>query len=178
MMTMPGSSVAVPWPTSLYTAQLVLRPVEAADVPAISRLWTDPDVRRYVGGPVAADEVARRQRGCVGLPGSFCAINCADGTVVGLITMTPDSVRGGQAEVSYQFLPEHWGHGYAREAVSAAVTWALQEISPARPVVAVTQEANDRSRCLVESIGMTLGSSFGSSRMPLFGGLAARRGRR
>jgi RimJ/RimL family protein N-acetyltransferase len=134
--------------------------VEAADVPAISRLWTDPEVRRYLGGPVAADEVARRERGYVGLPGSFCAVNCADGTVLGLVTMTPDSGRGGQAEVSYQFLPEHWGHGYAREAVSAVVTWALQEISPVRPVVAVTQDANDRSRRLLESIGMILMDSF------------------
>ena len=160
MVTVPGSSAAVPWPTSLSTARLVLRPVEAADVPAISRLWTDPEVRRYLGGPVAADEVARRQRGCAGLPGSFCAINCAGRTVLGLVAITPDSARGGRAEVSYQFLPEHWGHGYAREAVSAVVTWAQQEISPVRPVVAVTQEGNDRSRHLLESIGMILTDSF------------------
>lgn len=65
------------------------------------------------------------------------------------------------AEVSYQFLPEHWGRGYAREAVGAVVSWALREISPAPPVVvAVTREVNDRSRRLLESIGMTLIDSF------------------
>lgn len=108
--------------TLLSTARLVLRPVEAADVPAFSRLWTDPEVRRYLGGPVAADEVARREREYVGAPGTFGVVSRTDGTVLGLVTMTPDSARDGQAEVSYQFLPEHWGHGYAREAVIAVVT--------------------------------------------------------
>lgn len=161
MMVVSCSSVAVPWPTSLSTARLVLRPVEAADIPAISRLWTDSQVRWYLGGPVAADEVARRERGYVGAPGTFAVVSRVDGTVLGLVTMTPDSARDGQAEVSYLFLPEHWGHGYAREAVSAVVSWALQAISPPPPVVvAVTQEANDRSRRLLESIGMIHVVSF------------------
>jgi RimJ/RimL family protein N-acetyltransferase len=58
--------------------------------------------------------------------------------------------------VSYQFLPEHWGQGYGREAVSAATAWAMANINPAPPVViAVTQEANKNSRRLLEAIGMT-----------------------
>jgi RimJ/RimL family protein N-acetyltransferase len=160
MMVVSYSSVAVPWPMSLSTTRLVLRPVEVADIPAISRLWTDPQVRQYLGGPVGADEVARRERGYAGSPGTFGVISRTDETVLGLVTMTPDSARDGQAEVSYLFLPEHWGHGYAREAVSAVVTWALQTISPPPVVVAVTQEANERSRHLLESVGMTLIDNF------------------
>lgn len=157
IMTCPSG--ALPWPTSLSTVRLVLRPVEASDVPAISRLWTDPEVRRYLGGPVAADEAARRQRARVGSPGSFGVVSRTNGTVLGLITLEPASERDGQAEVSYQFLPEHWGHGYAREAISAVITWALQEVC-LPVVVAVTQEANDRSRRLIECIGMILIGSF------------------
>jgi RimJ/RimL family protein N-acetyltransferase len=161
MMVVPCSSVAVPWPASLSTARLVLRPVEAADVPAVSRLWTDPEVRRYLGGPVATDEVARRMRGFEHLPGNFVVVSRTHKTVLGLVTVIPDSDRGSRAEVSYRFLPEHWDHGYAREAVSAVVTWALREITPPpSTVVAVTQEANDRSRHLLESIGMILIDSF------------------
>lgn len=161
MMAVPCSSVAVPWPTSLSTARLALRPAEAADIPAVSRLWTDPGVRRYLGGPVAADEVARRMRGFERSSGNFVVVSRADATVLGLVTVIPGSDRGSRAEVSYRFLPEHWGRGYAREAVSAVVTWALREISPPpSAVVAVTQEANDRSRHLYESIGMILIDSF------------------
>jgi RimJ/RimL family protein N-acetyltransferase len=161
MMVVSCSSVVVPWPTSLSTTRLVLRPVETADVPAVCRLWTDPAVRRYLGGPVAADEVARRVRGFEHVPGNFVVVNRTNGTVLGLVTVIPDSDGGSRAEVSYRFLPEQWGHGYAREAVGTVVTWALREISPPpATVVAVTQEANDRSRHLLESIGMTLIDSF------------------
>jgi len=75
MMVVSCSSVVVPWPTSLSTTRLVLRPVETADVPAVSRLWTDPEVRRYLGGPVAAVEVARRMRGFEHVPGNFVVVS-------------------------------------------------------------------------------------------------------
>jgi RimJ/RimL family protein N-acetyltransferase len=160
-MVVSCSSVAVPWPASLSTARLVLRPVDAADVPAVSRLWTDPEVRQYLGGPVAAAEVARRMRGFEHVPGNFVVVSRTNGTALGLVTVIPASDRGSRAEVSYRLLPEHWGHGYAREAVGAVVTWALREISPPpSTVVAVTHEASDRSRHLLESIGMTLIDSF------------------
>lgn len=161
MTVVSCSSVAVPWPALLSSARLVLRPAEAADVPAVSRLWTDPEVRRYLGGPVSVDEVARRMRGFEHSPGNFVVASRTNRTVLGLVTVIPDPDRDSRAEVSYRFLPEHWGHGYAREAVSAAVTWALREISPPpSTVVAVTQEANGRSRHLLESIGMILIGSF------------------
>ena len=61
----------VPWPVTLSTARLLLRPIESADVPEICRLWTDAVVRRYLGGPVAADEVVRRGELCVSAPALF-----------------------------------------------------------------------------------------------------------
>jgi|HubBroStandDraft_1064217.scaffolds.fasta_scaffold310381_2 RimJ/RimL family protein N-acetyltransferase len=151
----------VPWPATVFTARLVLRPIEPADVPVISRLWTDPVVRRYLGGPVAADEVARRDELCVGVPDLFSVVRSSDEAVLGLVVIEPVSDHSepsacGNTEVSYQFLPEYWGHGYGREAVSAAIAWALENISPAPPVViAVTQEANKNSLRLLEAIGMT-----------------------
>ena len=155
-----------PWPATLVTARLVLRPIELADVPAISRLWTDPVVRQYLGGPVAAEEVSRRDELCVDAPMLFSVVRTADASVLGLVVIEPVSrhsqpIANGHTEVSYQLLPEHWGHGYGREAVSAAITWALANISPAPPVViAVTQEANKNSRRLLSAIGMTPVESF------------------
>ncbi|MFB7455889.1 GNAT family N-acetyltransferase [Streptomyces sp. NPDC056188] len=43
--------------------------------------------------------------------------------LVGMVTIEPDSARGG-TEVWYTFLPEWWGRGLGREAVAAAVEWA------------------------------------------------------
>lgn len=149
-----------PWPATVQTDRLLLRPIEPADVPVVSRLMTDPEVRRYLGGPVAPDEVARRESACVGATTMFSVTRLSDDVVLGLIVIDPDtdpeSHAAGDAEVSYQFLPEFWGHGYAREAVGAAVQWALQNVTPAAPaVIAITQVANSRSRHLLKAIGMT-----------------------
>ncbi|WP_078868548.1 GNAT family N-acetyltransferase [Streptomyces sp. NRRL B-1347] len=147
------------WPTTLATERLTLRPVARPDVPHAVRLWTDPQVRRHLGGPVPADVVRARERHCVGVPGAFAVVR-HDGEVLGLVVAEPDG-HDGRTEVSYQLLPEHWGHGYAREAVHAVVAWAGQAIRSAIPgVVAVTQRANTRSRHLLDTLGATAADHF------------------
>ncbi|MGW0536944.1 GNAT family N-acetyltransferase [Streptomyces sp. NPDC003032] len=143
----------------LTTARLVLRPIERADVPQLSRLWTDPEVRRHLGGPVAEDVVRERERRCVGAPGAFTVVRARDHVVLGLVTVEP-AARQGCAEISYQLLPEHWGRGYAREAVGAAAARALASASGGTDVVAVTQEANSRSRQLLEALGARVVERF------------------
>ncbi|MEU3610264.1 GNAT family N-acetyltransferase [Streptomyces sp. NPDC035033] len=145
----PGGAV-------LRTARLLLRPVRGADVPALTRLWTDPEVRRHLGGPVVEPVVRIRQRRIVGAPGCHAVVRAEDGVLLGLVTVEAEG-RGGEAEVSYQFLPEHWGSGYAREAVAAVVARTL-ETAPS--VVAVTQEANHRSRRLLEAVGLEHAGDF------------------
>lgn len=142
--------------SDLTTERLLLRPVRAADVPAVTRLWTDPEVRAHLGGPVTEQVVRIRQRRVVGAPGVHAVVRAGDGVLLGLVTVEPGA-RDGETEVSYQFLPEHWGHGYAREAV-AAVLDATLRATPT--VVALTQEANHRSRRLLEAVGMTHVASF------------------
>ncbi|MFJ3767209.1 GNAT family N-acetyltransferase [Streptomyces sp. NPDC090082] len=159
-MTVPPHSAPLPESESpvgpLVTERLVLRAVRSADLPAVTRLWTDPEVRRHLGGPVIDSVVRIRQRRIVGAPGFHAVVRAEDGVLLGLVTVEAAG-RGGETEVSYQFLPEHWGHGYAREAVAAAVARAL-ETAPS--VVAVTQEANHRSRRLLEAVGLEHAESF------------------
>ncbi|MEU6762113.1 GNAT family N-acetyltransferase [Streptomyces sp. NPDC046853] len=158
---MPPSPITFPWPTTLTTNRLVLRPIEAGDVPAMSRLWTDTDVRRHLGGPVDAATLRLREQHCVGARGAFSVVLREGGAVVGGVQVEADPRRPGRVEVSYQLLPEHWGFGYGREAVTAAVGWAREATTPrGAEVVAVTQEANVRSRRLLESIGMQQAESF------------------
>ncbi|WP_245238697.1 GNAT family N-acetyltransferase [Streptomyces sp. MZ04] len=158
---MPTSPCAFPWPTTLTTDRLVLRPIEESDVPATARLWTDPEVRRYLGGPVDEETVRLRERHCVGARGAFCVVSRGDGAVVGGVLLEPDRRRDDRIEVSYQLLPEQWGFGYGREAVAAVVAWAHGATTPVgSEVVAVTQQANVRSRRLLEVIGMRQADSF------------------
>ncbi|MCX5015280.1 GNAT family N-acetyltransferase [Streptomyces sp. NBC_00555] len=158
---MSSSSNPDLWPVSLRTDRLVLRPIERGDVAALSRLWTDTEVRRHLGGPVTGETLRARQEGCVAAFGAFSVVLATCMSMVGLVSVEPCSRRGGRTEVSYQLLPEHWGCGYGREAVVAAMSWALDKVtSQQSEVVAVTQKANERSRRLLESIGMRLVDAF------------------
>lgn len=159
MLTVMSDRPAFPqWPASLTTPRLLLRPVEPPDVPAHVRLWTDPDVRRHLGGPADEGLVRAREQRCVGAPGLLSVVRRADGLVIGSVLVEPGA-REGRTELSYQLLPEHWGLGYAREAVAAAADWALA-IRPGADLVAVTQEANTRSRKLLDALGATLTERF------------------
>lgn len=140
----------------LTTGRLVLRPVRGSDLDAVTRLWTDPEVRRHLGGPVIDSVVRIRQRRIVGAAGFHAVTRAEDGVLVGLITVEPGA-RSGETEVSYQFLPEHWGQGYAREALGAVVVRVLEGVPS---VVALTQEANERSRRLLEALGFEHAESF------------------
>ncbi|MGH4031575.1 GNAT family N-acetyltransferase [Actinomycetota bacterium Odt1-20B] len=152
-----------PWlDAPLVTARLTLRPVEEPDVPVLMPLWSHPDVRRYLGGPVPREVIEARRARAAGAPGVFSVVRTADGAPLGLVTVRPDG-HGGRTEVGYLFLPDHWGRGYAREAVAAAVDWALTEGPPPNvpgEVVAVTQAANARSRTLLEVLGAQLAERF------------------
>ncbi len=149
------------WPSTVSTSRLTLRPAEPDDVSEFTRLWTDPDVRRFLGGPVAEQQLATYRQHFAGRPNLFAVVTRQDATVIGTVSIDPKSRFDGRREVSCSFLPEHWGQGYAREAVTAAVGWAFDQLPSDDPsVIAVTQEANNRSRRLLEAIGMHLTSSF------------------
>ncbi|GAA4855005.1 GNAT family N-acetyltransferase [Saccharopolyspora cebuensis] len=123
---------------------VLLRPARDEDADAYVRLWTDPEVRRFLGGPLEPARVAARLRGLAGCPGVLTAE--VGGIVVGTVSVEPDS-RFAAPEISYAFLPEHGGRGHARAAVGAVLRrW------PA--AVAVTQVANIRSQRLLTALGM------------------------
>jgi RimJ/RimL family protein N-acetyltransferase len=162
MITLMSSlSAAESWPCTLATSRLILRPAEPADVSEFTRLWTDADVRRFLGGPVAEQQLETYQRHFAGRPNLFAVVTRHETTPIGSVSIDSKSRFDGRREVSYSFLPEHWGRGYACEAVTAAVSWAFEHVPSEDPsVIAVTQEANSRSRLLLETIGMRLISSF------------------
>ncbi|MDQ6725792.1 MAG: GNAT family N-acetyltransferase [Actinomycetota bacterium] len=150
----------VDWPpVPLVTARLKLRATEAGDRAGYVELLTSEDVRRYLGGPMPRDEVVRSMPDVPGrYPGTF-AIELA-GQFAGAVmverrsSVRPGHVRdgGNELEISFTLLPEHWGHGYASEAVEAVLEWAMDAF-PDEPVMLCTQAANVRARRLAERFG-------------------------
>ena len=62
--------------------------------------------------------------------------------------------RRDRLELSYQFVPESWGHGYAFEACQAVVDWGWAT-TDSPDIIAVTQVANVRSLALLARLGFT-----------------------
>ncbi len=60
---------------------------------------------------------------------------------------------------SLRLAPEHWGNGYAVEALRAAIAWAWSTTDDLE-IIAVTQTANEASVRLLATIGMTKASEF------------------
>lgn len=146
--------------SSLPTERLLLRSVRAGDDLMLTRIWTDPDVRRYMGGPLTPELVRQRNHDFVGKPGKYCVTLRETGEPIGLLGLGPDR-RSGQIEVSYGFLPEHWGRGYAREALRALLAWVFDRLPGTDVIVANTRSDNEPSRKLLRSVGAHFVEHFG-----------------
>ncbi|WP_320066548.1 GNAT family N-acetyltransferase [Micromonospora sp. RTGN7] len=132
------------------TERLVLREAGTGDLTILERMWRDPVVRRHLGGPLSEEAVAAR-RSAGGVGGFMAELH--SGEVVGWCHL--GRYRTGELELSYAFLPGHWGRGYAREACGAIVGVAFESFPDDARLIAVTQEANGRSVRLLEALGMT-----------------------
>lgn len=123
----------------------------------VSKLFINPQVRRYLGGvrntasikDVMSDMLAPQS-------GSYFWVVREESTeeFIGLISLDPHH-DGIDQEISFQFLPDWWGKGYAAEAVSMILDFALEKLK-LPTVVAETQSANISSCRLLEKLGMEL----------------------
>jgi len=138
------------------TARCTLSLLCEDDLTESIRLLTDADVREYLGGPISEAEAFRRLRFWLENGDSIhYAVRLKEsGALIGIIAVAPHH-NAVDKEVSYQFLPEYWGKGYASEAVK----WTLDHCRDAlglSHVVAETQVANARSCRLLEHMGFVI----------------------
>jgi RimJ/RimL family protein N-acetyltransferase len=154
-------SAAVWLARPLITERLELRAFGASDVPFLVELGGDAETWRYLGGVKPVEERRRSVAATFSTPNVF--IVTAGATPIGFTTLRPcarDGVPDDVLEVGYVFARTHRGHGYAREAVAATLAWGFAEFPGAPRIVALTQEANQRSCRLLEALGMRLVERF------------------
>lgn len=141
---------------SLRTSRLLLRPWRDEDVAAFAELSADPAVMEYLvplPGWVARARAHWEQHGygqwVVEIPGeaSFAG-------VVGLNTISYEAHFTPAVEAAWRFARDYWGRGYATEAARAALDHGFEKLALAE-IVATTVPANQRSRRVMERLGMT-----------------------
>lgn len=139
----------------LYALNPPLRKPEREDVLALTRLFTDPRTRQYLGGPcdsvraqASAQELVSTEREYP----AWVVVRAGSAEPVGFVSL--DRYHDGEdVEASYILLPEAQGLGLGRAAVASALTEAWK-LGLSR-IVAETQSANLRSIHLLTSLGFT-----------------------
>lgn len=143
----------------LRTERLRLRPFTDADAPFLLDLLNQPsfiehiadrgvrtlgDALRYLH-----DRLLKPARPGIGM---WAVEPRAGGTVLGMAGLVS---RDGldSPDLGYAFLPDAWGHGYAREAAAALVGYARDALGLER-LVAIVTPGNDASIRVLTHLGM------------------------
>lgn len=143
----------------IETARLLLRPLAPEDLDAIHRIWTDPEVRRYlwdgqeVSGAVVADAISEsarsfEERGF----GLWTSIHKESNELIGFCGFW--RFEGGtNFELAYGLATTWWGKGLATEAARATIRYGFEKLGLDR-ITASADTPNAASLRVMENAGM------------------------
>jgi RimJ/RimL family protein N-acetyltransferase len=148
-------------PRSIETERLLLRPWRDSDLVPFAELNTDVRVMEFFLSTLPrseSDAFAMKVRAHFDEHGyGLWAVEVRDGApfigFVGLATVTFEAPFLPAVEIGWRLAHASWGRGYATEAARASLRLAFEELG-LDEVVSFTVEANQRSRAVMERIGM------------------------
>ncbi|MFG1928898.1 GNAT family N-acetyltransferase [Cryptosporangium sp. NPDC048952] len=149
----------VEWlPTPLTASRVRVRRPVHGDEAALVALFTDEEVRQFVGGPLGEDDARRRAAQLVADSawGDLVVEARTDRAVIGSGDLRR---KRGPWEISYQFDRAHWGLGLASETLEFLVAWFFAATNEDL-LIAVTQDGNQRSARVLERGGALLTDTF------------------
>jgi RimJ/RimL family protein N-acetyltransferase len=144
----------------LTTSRLILRTFRRDDLPLYAALNADPEVARYLGGPITSEEsngIAEWaqelfEREGIGL---LAVERREDGAFLGMCGLHHFHAYPDDVEVGWRLAREHWGNGYATEAAVAWVDHGFTMMGLPR-VISIAEPENVRSLAVMRRLGMTL----------------------
>lgn len=143
----------------IETERLCLRPLVPEDLDAVHRLWTDPDVRRYLwdGEEISSETAAGIISGSAGCFeergfGLWAVIHEEDARLIGFCGFWRFD-EGADFELVYGISPEYWGRGFATEAGRAAIRHGF-EVAGLDHIRASADTPNAASLRVMRKIGM------------------------
>lgn len=146
---------------TIATERLSLRPFREADVAALFELLQDPDVFRFVGDrrEPTLQETWRAVAGWLGhwamrSYGQWAIEERGSGHFIGRAGII-NPVDWPGPEVGYLLGREWWGHGYASEAASAAMSWGFEQVA-FDDLISLIDPKNHRSIAVATRLGEAL----------------------
>ncbi|MCA0147235.1 GNAT family N-acetyltransferase [Rossellomorea vietnamensis] len=141
----------------LSTERCELHRLKKSDSHHIKKLYDNEQVRKYLGGTVNEESFKQRFHDMIHSPNKeyhWTIFNKSSQEFVGMVFL--DTYHDGiHTEIGYQFLPEFWGRGIAREVINKVLHYGIHTMQLDR-VMAETQSQNKASCKLLLSVGMRL----------------------
>ena len=145
----------------LTTPRLRLRLWRDEDLEPFAALNADPRVREFFPSIQTYQESAESMRfirdHCEQRGFGLWAVEVIGGApfigFIGLAVPSFDAPFTPCVELGYRLAFEHWGHGYATEGSRAALAFGFSTVGLAE-IVAMTAGSNERSRQVMERLGM------------------------
>lgn len=149
------------------TERLYLRQWQESDLVPFAELNADRKVMEFFSErlePGASDELAKRLRSLLAERGwGVWAVEVKGGApfigFVGLHVPAATLPFSPCVEIAWRLSASHWGRGYASEAAPGALQVAFERLALPE-VVAFTAVGNQRSRCVMERLGMQYSGEF------------------
>jgi [ribosomal protein S5]-alanine N-acetyltransferase len=140
----------------LETERLRLRPLTIDDAAALHEIYSDEALMTWWSHPPHSEIAQTRERVALNLAAedwrSWAITVRGDDRAIGTCA-SHEKRQGKVTEIGYALGRSHWGHGYAREAVSAVIDRLFDEGQ--RRVFADTDPQNSASIALLETLGFT-----------------------
>ena len=152
-----GDKVPRPAEYFLQSQRLGFRPWSGADMDLAMGLWGDPEVTRFIGGPLSRAEVCERLSREMATMQShgiqyWPIFLLGTGEHVGCCGLRPYKGEAGICEIGVHLRKDFWGQGYAPEATRAVMEYAFNALG-VQGLFAGHNPANEVSRRLLTKMG-------------------------
>lgn len=150
----------------IYTKRLYLRKMKMADSLILFKIWSDPDVTKFMNIVNFTheeqakemielfDQLAENHRAI-----RFSIIEKESNEIIGSCGFNSFDVEGATAEIGYDLAKAHWGNGYAPECISALIDYAFTTLSISK-IEAKIEPGNRNSIKVVEKLNFTFEGTF------------------
>lgn len=121
--------------TELNTKRLHLRKMQVSDAPSLFKIWSDPDVTKFMNISSFTHETQAKEM--IELLESLAQANKAirfsmfemkTREIIGTCGFNSIDFENSKAEIGYDIAKAYWGMGYAPEGIKALLYYAFQNL--------------------------------------------------
>ncbi len=150
----------------LNTERMYLRRMEVSHSPSLFKIWSDPDVTKFMNissftQEVQAKEMIELFEGLAQTNEAirFSMIERKSNEIIGTCGFNFIDFENAKAEIGYDLAKAYWGMGYAPEGISALFTYAFETLKLNR-IEAKVEPANVNSIRVLQKLNFTFEGTF------------------